>query len=214
MKIDIKDLKNILSKFENTAKKNKDYLIKLDSVLGDGDLGITMFKGFQAANEYIKDYNDNDIGEALQMVGMEIANSAAATMGILVATGFMKGGKELKGKSEMGYDEAIIFAEHAIEGIKDRGKSDVGDKTLLDCLVPAFNKFKDSYNECDNFAIALNKAVKKGEEAVEKTKEMKSSFGRAHYYGEDSIGHKDPGAAAVLLFLESLNDYIQNKLYK
>ena len=211
MVIDIGDLQKILDEFEKTAKENKDYLIKLDSVLGDGDLGITMVKAFKAANEYIKDYNDDDIGKALQMVGMEIANNAAATMGTLIATGFMKGGKELKGKNEIGYDEAIIFAEYAIEGIKNRGKSDVGDKTLLDCLVPAFNQFKSSYNENNDFALALDKAVNEGEAAVEKTKEMKSNFGRAHYYGEDSIGHKDPGAAAVLLFLESLNDYIQNK---
>lgn len=211
MKIDINDLKNILDDFEKTAIKNKDYLIKLDSVLGDGDLGITMVKAFKAANEYIKDYNEDDIGKALQMVGMEIANNAAATMGTLIATGFMKGGKELKGKKVIGYDEAILFAEHAIEGIKERGKSDVGDKTLLDCLVPAFEKFKSSYSKNKDFKLAMNESVKKAEKSVEKTKEMKSNFGRAHYYGDKSIGHKDPGAAAVLLFLESLNGYIQNK---
>lgn len=210
MKLDINDLKEIINKFEQTAKENKDYLIKLDSAIGDGDLGITMIKAFKAANEYINNYEEKDVGKALQMIGMEIANNAAATMGTLIATAFMRGGKEIKGKEFIGYKEAINFSDKAIEGIKERGKAKLGDKTLLDCLVPANNKFKEAYNKNPDFAQALNEAVIKGDEAVEKTKEMKSNFGRAHYYGENSKGHIDPGAAAVLLFLKSFNEYIQN----
>jgi len=211
MNINIEDLHLIINKLEQEAINNKKKLIKLDAALGDGDLGITMVKAFSAAKNYMESYEEQDIGKALKNIGFEIANEAAATMGTIIASAFMKAGKSAACEKKLDYKDILDLTELAIEGIKERGNAELGDKTILDCLIPAYESFKQAYENNKNLQEGLNEALIAAEKGVEKTTDMVSSHGRAHYYGEESKGKKDPGAVAALIFLKSINEYIQQK---
>lgn len=206
VEIDVADIKNIIGVLQKTAMENKERFNKLDSRIGDGDLGITMEKAFSSAAAEVEEYDGDDIGELLKKIGMVIANKAAATMGTLTATAFLRAGKSAMGKETLDFDEFLLILEKGIEGIKERGKADVGDKTVLDCLVPFMEALKE--NRDQEIKEMLTAAVESAREGVERTKEMVSQFGRGHYYGEESKGKEDPGAAAALIFLESVAGHV------
>ncbi|SIQ34809.1 dihydroxyacetone kinase subunit DhaL [Halanaerobium kushneri] len=208
VELKIEDLKEIFVELEKTAKEKKDILIELDSAMGDGDLGITMEKAFSAAREEAENYAGDNIGELLKKAGFAMANKAAATMGTLTATAFIRAAAAADGNNRVDYDKIVLMFEKGIEGIKERGKAEVGDKTMLDSLVPAYNALKESRDNGADLKEGMKKAVQAAENGVEQTKNMVSQFGRAHYYGEKSKGKKDPGAAAAFFFLESFSRYL------
>lgn len=210
MELDINNFKEIFAEMEKTFKDKKDDLTALDSAMGDGDLGRTMEKSFVVANEVAKNYEGQDVGELLKKAGFEIANKAAATMGTLTGSAFIKAGSEAAGNSAVDYNQLIVMFEKAIEGIKTRGKAEVGDKTMLDTLVPAYQALKAEKEKGADLKTGMEKATAAAKEGLEETKNMVSQFGRAHYYGEKSRGKKDPGAAASVFFLETVNEYIMN----
>ncbi len=207
MTLNINDLKKIIVAVKDTMYENRDYLIKLDSVMGDGDLGLTMCKGFNSADEAIQAYDGDDIGQGLLKVSMSMSN-AAGTMGILLASAIMSAAKIAKGKNEIDDNDIVQMGYAAVEGIQKRGKAKVGDKTILDSLVPAVEALKKAVNEGKSLAEAAREAAVAAKEGVEKTKEMVSQFGRAHYYGEKSRGKQDPGATVALLICQTIRDYL------
>ncbi len=188
-------------------KKNKSYLIELDAAMGDGDLGLTMEKAFRAANSGLANYSGEDIGKALISASMAMAHEAAATMGTLFASGLMNAGKAVAKKEELSDPDLLVLGKAMIEGISKRGKAKIGDKTVLDSLIPAVRAIEEGLNNGESLEKALDKAVQAAEDGVEETKNMISRFGRAHYYGEKSRGKKDPGAAAGLVFVRALQGY-------
>ena len=109
----------------------------LDAAIGDGDLGITITIGCGAVRDALPALDPGDIGAALSKAGMAFNRKAASTFGALVATMGMRAGREAKGRAEIGLAEIAAMCRAAAEGVKERGKSDVGQKTLLDALVPA-----------------------------------------------------------------------------
>ena len=149
------------------AQKNRELLIELDSVMGDGDLGLTMAALFKAADEFAKDYSDEDIGTFLMKNGMLMAKTAPSTMGTLMATGFMRGGKALKGKTTVELDDMVLFWRSFTDGIAERGKSKVGEKTILDSLDPAATALE---NATGSLKEALNSAKEAALQGVEATK--------------------------------------------
>lgn len=192
-------------------KKNKSYLIELDAAMGDGDLGLTMEKAFKAANNSLANFPETDIGKALVNAAMAMAHEAAATMGTLFASGLMHAGKSVAKKEELSAPDLIVMGESMVEGIARRGKAKLGDKTILDSLIPAVKALDEGLKKEENLDKALKMAVKAADEGVEKTKEMVSKFGRAHYYGEKSRGKQDPGATVGLIFVKSLQDFFSSK---
>ncbi|MFA7671618.1 MAG: dihydroxyacetone kinase subunit L, partial [Sphaerochaetaceae bacterium] len=175
----LKDFKAIFTLLNEMAQKNKEYLINLDSVMGDGDLGLTMATLFKAADEFAKEYTDDDVGSFLMKAGMVMAKAAPSTMGTLMATGFMRGGKTLKGKTEIDLPDMASFWRSFTDGIGERGKSKVGEKTILDSLDPAATKLEKS---TDSLKEALRSAKEEAQKGVEATKNMVAQHGRAAYY--------------------------------
>lgn len=208
MMLEIDDIKNIIQTVRNTMHENKEYLIKLDSVMGDGDLGLTVCKGFDSAAEAIQKYDGDDIGQALLQVGTSMSN-AAGTMGILLSSAIMSAAKVAKGKRELTDENMVEMGYAAVEGIKKRGKAKIGDKTILDSLIPGVEALDKAIKEGKELPAAYLDAVQAAEKGVEKTKGMVSQFGRAHYYGEKSRGKQDPGATVALLILQAISDYLK-----
>ena len=133
----IQDIRTIVSGIAAIMAVKKDELISLDGAMGDGDLGLTMEKGFAAARDEALAAAEPDPGKLLMKIGMAIARAAPSTMGTLVGSGFMSGGKAVMGAAALGVGEMATFFEAFTAGVMQRGKSKPGEKTIVDVLLPA-----------------------------------------------------------------------------
>lgn len=203
----IAEIKDILNAIREVMNEKKDYLIELDQKMGDGDLGLTMSNGFNAACDQFPEAEE-DIGKALLKASMAMNNAASSTMGTLVSSGIMEAAKTVKGEKEIDSAKIVEMAEAFIQGIKKRGKAEVGDKTILDAIVPAVDKLKAEVEAGKDLSAAFESAATAADKGAEKTKEMVSEHGRAHYYGEKSRGKIDPGAVAGKLIFEAVRDHL------
>jgi dihydroxyacetone kinase-like protein len=202
----IKDIQSIILQIKNIVYANQDKLMELDSVMGDGDLGFTMTKAFGAALEEAEKSEERIPGKLLTRLGMVIAKTSPSTMGTLVATGFMKGGKSIDSFEAIGSEELAVFFEAFVRSIMERGKSVPGNKTIIDTLFPAAEALRSSVNETLVKSIAAAKdASLKGLEASTK---MKAQHGRAAYYQNDSIGKQDGGATVGTYIVEGFYRHI------
>ena len=197
---------------ENMAKaviENREYLTDLDRAIGDGDHGINMSKGFNAVLNKLDDMKGKDLGAIFKDVAMTLISTVGGASGPLYGTAFLRAATVLDGKMDMDKEDILNIFEKAIEGVKMRGKAEVGEKTILDSLVPAYQALKVSYeNEASNL-----EAFRAGEVAalkgVEYTKTIIAKKGRASYLGERSIGHQDPGANSTYIMIKSIKDTLE-----
>lgn len=197
---------------ENMGKnimKNKEFLTELDRVIGDADHGINMSKGFSAVNDKLEEIKEKDWGHILKTIAMTLISTVGGASGPLYGTAFLRASVVVDGKMEIDQNDVIKIFEQAIEGIKMRGKSDHGDKTILDALIPAFNALKLAYQEGEDTIAAFKKAEKAALEGVEYTKTIIAKKGRASYLGKRSIGHQDPGATSTSILIKSINEVLE-----
>lgn len=181
---------------------NKQYLIDLDSALGDGDLGLTMTAGFAEALNFVTSSSESDLGKLTAQMGMAVSKKVPSTMGTLVASGFMGAGKSAKGHQVLNGDEFVAYMEAFVAGVMNRGKASVGDRTIVDSLHPASVALKQAVQNGDDLKQALEKAAKAAAAGVEATKQMQPKFGRAVYYGDQVLGKEDQGAVVGKLIFE------------
>ena len=208
----IEDIKGIFASLKDMAAANKDYLIKLDGVMGDSDLGLTMNAVFSAADAHVRVSEEGDLGKLLAQTGMVMAKAAPSTMGTLIATGFMRGGKALRGTTEIGVSEYRDFWKDFVEGIMERGRSKPGEKTIVDALYPAYQAIEQCLQDGGDLCEAAGKAAEAAEQGLENTKTMVAQHGRAAYFGDKSRDAQDPGATVGSLLLKTFSDYVaQNK---
>lgn len=198
--------KKVLESIVKSVEKEKDYLIELDGVMGDGDLGLTMYNGFTALYNEIDKIDSADLGKVCMKLGMKMNSEVPSTMGTLVSIVFTRGGKAIKGKESLTLDDMISFGDAAVNGVMEIGKTKVGNKTMLDALYPAVEGLKEAKEEGLSINEAIERAYQKAVEGAEKTKELKSVHGRAAYYGENSVGKADPGATAVKFIIRGIKD--------
>ncbi len=199
-----------LSKISEQIIANKDFLTELDREIGDSDHGINMARGFNAVMEKLSP-DENDIGAALKKTGMTLLSKVGGASGPLYGTAYMEAGKVTAGKTEINVEDLKAVFEAAIAGIQKRGKAVKGEKTMLDALIPATEKYSQKISEGSDIVAALDEACKAAREGVEYTKTIIATKGRASYLGERSIGHQDPGATSMALTLEAILDYLKTK---
>ena len=202
---DSKKVIEILKQIGEQIQMEKDFLTELDNVIGDGDHGINMARGFKEVEKKLADLSGKDIGSILKAVGMTLVSTVGGASGPLYGTAFMKAGAAVGEKNEMDGNDFIAALEAAIGGIEMRGKAHEGEKTMLDALIPALNAIKKSYEENNDFKAALTSGVDAAEKGVEYTKTIIATEGRASYLGERSLGHQDPGATSSCLMLKVIN---------
>jgi dihydroxyacetone kinase/dihydroxyacetone kinase-like protein len=187
-----------------TAVENEKYFGDLDAVVGDGDFGYSMARGFEIVLADWDGFDRADIGTFLKKIAVVITGRIGGTSGPIWGTAFLRAGASSAGKTELTTDDVLAMLHAAIEGIKARGQSDIGDKTLLDALVPAVDVLAESLGGGGDAKGALGKAAVTARERAEATKEMIAKKGRAAYTGERSIGTLDAGAVAVAVMFERL----------
>lgn len=199
-------IKNVLGEIAKVMDQEKQYLIELDGAMGDGDLGLTMSSGFKAVYEEIDNIDSEDIGTVLMKLGMKMNSVVPSTMGTLISTCFIKSAKEAKGKTEVGILDVAKMGRAAVNGVMERGKAKIGDKTMLDALNPAIEALEKIVDENVTIKEAFEKAYEAAKAGVENTKTMKSVHGRAAYYGEKSLGRADSGAVAVMFIFKGITE--------
>jgi phosphoenolpyruvate---glycerone phosphotransferase subunit DhaL len=200
------DFKSIIQEIKSIVDHHQDFLMELDSVMGDGDLGFTMTKAFAAAQEEANKSEELIPGKLLTRLGMIIAKTSPSTMGTLVATGFMKGGKAIEQNERVGPKELTSFFETFVKSIMERGKSVPGNKTIVDTLFPAAEALRLSVNE--PLAVGISSAREAALKGLEASTKMKAQHGRAAYYQDSSIGKQDGGATVGTYIVEGFYQYI------
>jgi len=201
------DVRAALERVGQEALGYADRLRELDAASGDGDLGVTMTIGWNAVRATLPSLPRDDIGALLAQTGMSFNKAAASTFGVLLATALMRAGRELKGASEVGLPETIKAFEAATQGVRERGKAEVGDKTMLDALAPAIEALRRVQGEGQPLAAALDAAAQAAAEGARATAGKTPKFGRASWLGPRAAEVQDPGATAVALMLRSLADF-------
>lgn len=197
-------LKKILGEITKVMNEQKNYLIELDGAMGDGDLGLTMSSGFKATYDEIDNIDSEDIGMVMMKLGMKMNSVVPSTMGTLISTCFIKSAKEAKGKTEVDLLTASKMGRAAVNGVMERGKAKIGEKTMLDSLDPAVRALEKAAEENKDLKVAFENAYEAAKQGVENTKQIKSVHGRAAYYGEKSLGRPDSGAVAVMFIFKGI----------
>jgi dihydroxyacetone kinase-like protein len=185
-----------------TEKYGKE-IRKLDAEIGDGDLGITVQKGFSAMADVLED-TSADPPRALKQAGTAFNEANPSTFGALFGTGLRKAGNALKDAGEVGVRELAGMFDAAAQGIMKLGKAQRGDKTLLDALIPAAESLDASAREEVHLLDAVQRAAAAAEEGMSATVDMVSRQGRARSFGERTRGVQDPGATVLGRFFQEL----------
>jgi len=203
---DLADVEAVVRTIATVAVDNEKYFGDLDAVVGDGDFGYSMARGFELVLQGWDDFDRTDIGTFLKKVAVVITSRIGGTSGPIWGTAFLRAGAAAGTAQVLSPGQVVEMLRAAIGGIKARGKSDIGDKTLLDALEPAVDTIEASIGEGKSAAEALRAAAATARERAEATRSMIAKRGRAAYTGERSIGTLDAGAVAVAVMLEALAD--------
>jgi len=198
------DVEIVVRTVAETAVANEKYFGDLDAVVGDGDFGYSMARGFEIVVSDWDGFDRTDIGTFLKKVAVVITSRIGGTSGPIWGTAFLRAGATAGAVSELEPDQVVAMLRASTDGIKARGQSDVGDKTLLDAIVPATDALETELKNGASWSHALHVAAAVARESAEKTKSMQAMRGRASYTGERSIGSLDAGAVAVAVMFEAL----------
>ena len=201
--MDVTFIKAFLRQISEIMSKKRDWLIELDSVVGDGDLGLTMSDGFIAAYQAVADSSEIDIGRTLYIAGKAMSIAVPSTMGTLMASGLMQAGKVLKGKTKLEISDVVALFQGYYDGVVHLGKANIGDKTFLDGFYPGLITLQKAVEEGDTFSSAAQKASKAAHEGYLATVGMLAIHGRAATRGEASRKLLDPGAAVADLIFQA-----------
>lgn len=185
--------------------EKKEELCEMDANMGDGDLGLTMDKGYGALPGLLRENAEaDDAGKTLMKAGMKMSSVVPSTMGTLMSSGIMEGGKALKGKRELGPQELAVYLTAFAAGIQKRGKCQLGDRTILDAVDPAAKAAEKAAAEGGDLDAVIAAACEGAAQGVEATKSMTPKFGKAAVFAAKAAGVPDQGAVAGMYMIQGL----------
>jgi len=188
----------------DVAIQNEKYFADLDGVCGDGDFGISLAAGFSKVMEQWDALDHSTPGSLLKGVSMTIASRVGGVSGAIWGTAFLRASVVAGAKPELTSEDVIAMLTAATEGMKKRGQSDLGDKTLLDAFVPAWEEFARVTGQGGSATDALRAASVVARQKTEEIKPWVAKRGRASYTGERSCGTYDAGSIAIAMMAEQL----------
>ena len=212
-KVERTDLVRLFERIASEMSEKAEELGQMDALLGDGDLGLTMKKGFCALPKMVEEWDDPDIGMTIAKAGMKLSAVAPSTMGFLMASGLMAGGKKIAGARAIGAVEYTAFLEGFAEGIAKRGKCRLGDRTVLDAFGTAAEAAKAYLQENPGASLCeVAEAAEAGAAAgVEATRGMIPRHGKAAVHKAAAAGAVDQGAYAGLCLISALRAFFSWK---
>jgi dihydroxyacetone kinase-like protein len=196
------DTIGVVREMAGAMEEHRRYLTKLDSEIGDGDHGTNMHRGFQAALERLDAADAASPADALKAVSMALISKVGGAAGPLYGTAFLRASTTLQDKDEVSAEDAAAALEAALGGVKQRGKAEVGDKTIVDALEPAAEAAKGAAAN-GSVADVFRAAAEAAKEGAESTIPLTAKRGRASYLGPRAAGHQDPGATSTYYLLDA-----------
>jgi dihydroxyacetone kinase-like protein len=203
--ITLADFETALKSIAATALKNEQYFCELDSYAGDADFGVSLASGFRAISQEWNDLDRSSIGSFLLKISMIITRNVGGCSGPIWGTGFMRAGALAKDRTSITLDDLDKMLTASIEGIQKRGGAQLGDKTLLDALIPIRDVVHENAGKphADAHQV-LQQATKVANDAIESTKGLIAKRGRQQFTGERSKGTPDPGIVAIATMMNDL----------
>lgn len=195
-----------LRRYAEIVDENKTYLTELDSAIGDADHGANMARGTAAVVAAID--QATTIDALLKKAGMTLVSTVGGTSGPLYGTLLMKMGMATGSVVELDGAEFAKAFRAGLEGLIARGKTELGDKTMVDALSPAIDAFDAAVNDGADLWDAVESAQQAASVGRDETTPMVAKKGRASYLGERSAGHMDPGATSAVYLFDALADVI------
>lgn len=205
MELTIEDTVQWFVKANEKMQANKEYLTSLDQAIGDSDHGINMARGFQEVANKIPSQHYETVSDVLKDTAMTLMSKVGGASGPLYGTIFLKMAMAVKGKEAIDYETFTKGIEEGLNGVKQRGKADVGEKTLVDVWSPVVEFLKRVE------AFKANQLIEVANNAMENTRDIQATKGRASYFKEKSIGHIDPGSASSFYIFEALAEVMKER---
>lgn len=206
MPMTTEDVVRWITQVATVLHENRDYLTQLDSPIGDADHGTNMDRGFKAVIDKLPSVAAMDTGSILKTVGTTLISTVGGASGPLYGTAFLRAGMATSGKNELNEADVVHMLSAALEGITVRGKSQPGEKTMVDAWSPAIAAMREAEQQHVGMAQLLRHGSDAAEKGMKATIPLLATKGRASYLGERSIGHQDPGATSSWLILKALAD--------
>ena len=197
------DLLDWMDALQKVYAEYRQHLTELDAAIGDADHGTNMDRGFTAVKTELAANVPADIRALLQSVATVLIRTVGGAAGPLYGTFFLRAATACTGKTELGPADLVALFQAGVEGVRQRGKAEQGDKTMLDALLPALAAMQKHQSEGRDLTTILESASAAAEAGMLATVPMQARKGRASYLGPRSIGHQDPGATSSYLLIKA-----------
>jgi dihydroxyacetone kinase-like protein len=204
--LDLTQLKEMVLHLCRAMQGSTEMLTQADKAIGDGDHGVGMARGFEAVRQKVEHQAFASVGDMFKTVGTALLTSVGGASGAVFGTWFRSGAARLGDRQVFDSAGLAMFLADGLQGVKERGKAQPGDKTMIDALEPAAQAAQQLPGADLDQALAA--AVEAARLGVERTKDMVARVGKAQTLGERSLGHPDPGALSTYLILKSMLEYV------
>jgi dihydroxyacetone kinase-like protein len=209
-KLNFEDFKTIITNINNTLQDNKMFLSQLDSVIGDGDHGVSIAKGFLNAMNKIEEQDPANISDLLKLTGNSIAVVIGGVTGPVFGMFFSEMGRAIgPEKDEVDLNDLYLMFSQSLDKIMKVGGAKPGDKTMIDALDPAVKALKKAAEKNSSIENAFSEMASAAKAGAEATKNIIATKGRARYSGERSLGYEDAGANTIYLIFKTIHESIE-----
>ena len=205
------DARNMLIYIADKIIAKKPYLTEIDSAIGDGDHGIGMAGGMQKAKrKLLKMEDEKNVYVVFEAAGKAMLLSMGGASGVIFGSLYLAGAKGMESKSALRAGDLAAMERKSLAAIQERGKAEVGDKTMVDALVPAVEAMEAEHGK--GLLEMLKAAEAAAAQGVEDTKKYQAKFGRAKSLMERAVGYQDAGATSVWLILQGMREFVEDKM--
>ena len=203
--ITLAQLRRWLILYSERIVEQEAYLAELDTAIGDGDHGVNMVRGFGKVRQWLDKEGElsADVGHLLRSVGMMLISTVGGASGPLYGAFFLRAAKEGAGQRELTLTQLSLLLQSGLDGVQQRGKAQVGEKTMIDTMQPAIAALTATAEAGGSLAAALAAASAAAQAGMVHTIGLEATKGRASYLGARSIGHQDPGATSAYFLFET-----------
>jgi dihydroxyacetone kinase-like protein len=200
------DVLRWLDALQTVFAENRQQLTDLDAAVGDGDFGISLDRGFTAVKAELSTNTPADIRAVFQNAATVLIKTMGGSSGPLLGTFFLRAGAACAEKSELAPADVVALFQAGVEGLQQRGKAALGDKTMMDAWLPAVDAMRGALEADSGLAEILERGAAAAEAGMRATIPMQARKGRGSYLGERSVGHQDPGATATYMLFRAAAD--------
>lgn len=209
--ITLEDVRQWLLAYADRIFADEAYLTELDAAIGDGDHGANMVRGMRKVCDWLEKEGQNspDIGSLLRTVAMMLISTIGGAAGPLYGAFFLRAAKDAMGSQTLTLAQLAALFASGLEGVQQRGKAQVGEKTMIDALHPGVVALAEHAAAGASLSVALLAARRASEQGMLRTIELEATKGRASYLGPRSIGHQDPGATSAFSLFDTAAKMIE-----